>query len=198
MSDPRRDPTVPPPGPKDTGVRKRAELQALPSRPPSESEGSDVLGFMLTLAQVARSDTQVLISQVDETLELSNRVIVEVDQLTGQVIRIEGKLDRTDAKVDRLEERTTIVSNQQIVQNARSEKLDDKIDKLQVVFEGALSRFDQRVGTVERRMDDLERRFQTFQELVTADIELRREQLNGTQTPRTQDGPSDPTSIEGQ
>jgi len=205
MGDQRREPddrSAIVTGVRRTAVAKKMEtLAPTPSKPPREEPGA-VLDYMLALAQMHRSDAAYAAARAEET---ASELKIDVDNIKVHVLKLAGK-------VERLEDRVNTVVNTQITQNSELVSQKQSILKLQETFEGIVTGVHTRIDRVEqrfeanskrmdRRMDDFEKSFGEFRELIMADVDVRRRQLsfdeakNGTapETPRaSQDDSGDP------
>lgn len=196
-SDPRRDADQPEPTWTETTTGERRieihrELDALAPLPvlPTEEERAKnpnaVLAFMLACATCSRSDSSTTQAKLEQAADGVERLTAEVDELRGGVIRIDGRLVRADERLARLEDRTETIADAQIAQSARMEKLERKVDHVRITAEGALTNFNGRLRSVEDRVDSLDRRFLAFEELIRADLEVRRREVDAaTPTPRS-------------
>lgn len=196
MSDPRRDPTTRPPGRATTGERlisARETLDAiapLPTVPPESERASNpnlVLEYMRDLHESDRTVSAYLAGQLQEQDDKIEGLKLEFDGLLGKVVAL-------DAKVERLEDRSKIISNTQITQNAELAGLKRGIARDRQITEGAINNLAVRVSAVESRQDSFEKSFGEFRELVLADIDRRRKELDAAaaRTPRLPDAASDP------
>lgn len=134
----------------------------------ARNEPGSVLQYIEAVALMHRND--LAYTHVTSQAELAE-IKADVDEMKGHMIALEGRLGR-------VEERTAILNNSQVTQNERAVELEKKIDKVQETAEGALTGMHGRLNKVELRMDDYERRLQQLNELVLADIDVRRKEYD--------------------
>jgi len=199
MSDPRRDDDEP------TVVARNARIESRVSKlpqPPKEKTQDPYFSFVQThmlhaergraelredIREMAEREAvlrkelaedkaveQVYTAQIVESVA---RVASSVDTLSGRVMALDARFEAFDGRLGRLEARTESIANAQGVHGDWLNAVRKEIKSVQVASENSFEHMNGRISRNEKRLDDIERRFQQFVSLVDADIKVRRKLL---------------------